>query len=113
MGTEDLIRKYQAITIEGEEEDTITFMGSMKEKGVQIVAGCLVGKILLTTGIPRDGLQTARQKAWRTVRESLGNNIIVFIILVESDKRRVLAGGPWHSDRALIVLQEPSGKWYW
>lgn len=31
MGTEDLISKYQ---VAGEEEDTITFMGSMKEKGV-------------------------------------------------------------------------------
>lgn len=30
--------------------------------------------------------------------ESLGNNIFMFKIHVEADKRRVLAGGPWHFD---------------
>ena len=37
-----------AISLEGEEEDKVFFVGKMKTKGVEIAAGCLVGKILTT-----------------------------------------------------------------
>lgn len=33
----------------------------------------------------------------------------MFKFASEADKRRVLSGGPWHFERALIVLKEPSG----
>lgn len=41
--------------------------------------------------------------------ESLGNNIFIFKFGLETDKRKVIVGGPWHFDRALIVLKEHSG----
>lgn len=113
METEELIRKCQAITLEGEEADKFIFAGQMKEKGSKAVAGCLVGKILLARGVNREGLKTALDQAWRTVHdfkvESLGSNIFVFKFLSEADKKRVFNGGPWHFDRALMVLQEPKG----
>lgn len=33
----------------------------------------------------------------------------MFKFSFEEDKRRIMAGGPWHFNRALIVLKEPSG----
>ena len=33
----------------------------------------------------------------------------MFKFSLEADKKRVLNSGSWHFDRALIVLQEPSG----
>lgn len=54
METEELIRKCQAITLEGEEADQFNFEGQMKEKGFRAVAGCLVGKILLARGVNRE-----------------------------------------------------------
>ena len=36
--------------------------------------------------------------------ENLGDKIFMFKFALEVDKRRVLVGGPWHFDRALIVL---------
>ena len=48
MDTEELVRKYQAIVLKEEEEDTITVMGKMREAGEEIAANCLVGKMLLT-----------------------------------------------------------------
>lgn len=113
METEELIKKCSAITLEEEEEDRVIFGGSMKEKGAHIAAGCLVGKILTTRGVSHEGIRTALQQAWRPVGvvkvESLRNKIFMFKFSLAEDKRRVLKGGPWHFDRAFIVLQEPSG----
>ena len=39
----------------------------------------------------------------------MGDNIFIFRFGTEADKRNILAGGPWHFDRALIALVEPSG----
>lgn len=41
--------------------------------------------------------------------ESLGSKISMFKFTLEVDKKRVLLGGPWHFERALIILKEPSG----
>ena len=55
----------------------------------------------------------AMQNAWRTVKEvkieSMGENIFLFKFGLEEEKKRVLMGGPWHFDRALLVLTEPDG----
>ena len=85
----------------------------MKEKGAKIVAECLMGKIIHNRKVHVKGLRIAIKVVWRTTREvkieSLGDNIFMFRFENETDKRRVLAGGPWHFNRALIVLTEPSG----
>lgn len=85
----------------------------MKEKGAKIVAGCLVGKIFTTRSISHEGVRIALQQAWHPTGvvkvESLKNKIFMFKFSLEKDKRRVLSEGPWHFDRALIVLQKPCG----
>ncbi|KAH9685370.1 CCHC-type domain-containing protein [Citrus sinensis] len=88
-------------------------MERMKATGEKIAANCLIGKIMLTRGVNREGLKTAMQLAWRTVREvkveSMGDNVFLFKFANEVERRRILKGGPWHFDRALLVLAEPSG----
>ncbi|KAH9647988.1 hypothetical protein KPL70_025411 [Citrus sinensis] len=78
-----------------------------------MMAGCLVGKVMLTKGVNKEGLKAALQQVWRTFKEvkieSVGNNIFMFKFAEEVDKKRVLKGGPWHFDRPLIVLAEPKG----
>ncbi|KAH9670323.1 CCHC-type domain-containing protein [Citrus sinensis] len=113
MEIEELIKKCSAIPLEGEEEDKVSFVGKMKTKGAEIIVGCLVGKILTTRGVNIEGLRSMIHQVWRTVRgvrvESLGENVFMFKFALEVDKRRVLAGGPWHFNKALIVLTEPEG----
>ncbi|KAH9735378.1 hypothetical protein KPL71_017712 [Citrus sinensis] len=65
-----------------------------------MLAGCLMGKVLLSRGVNKEGLKAALH---------LGNNIFMFKFAEETDKKRVLSGGPWHFDRAIIVLTEPQG----
>lgn len=68
METEELIKKCSAISLEGEEEDKVSFVGKMKTKGAEIAAGCLVGKILTTRGVNIEGLRSAMHQVWRTLR---------------------------------------------
>ncbi|KAL9451795.1 hypothetical protein AB3S75_013380 [Citrus x aurantiifolia] len=113
METKEPIQKCSAITLEEEEEDKVMYGGNMKANGIKIASGCLVGKILTTRGISHEGVKAALQQAWRPMGsvkvESLRKQIFMFKFSVEEDKKRVLAGGPWHFDRALIVLEEPRG----
>ncbi|KAH9800887.1 CCHC-type domain-containing protein [Citrus sinensis] len=88
-------------------------MGRKSARGEQIAACCLVGKIMHQRGVNLEGLRSAMLQIWRTNKEvmieSLGSNIFMFKFAVEADKKRVMGGGPWHFDRALIVLTEPKG----
>ncbi|XP_006485824.1 uncharacterized protein LOC102613298 [Citrus sinensis] len=113
MDAEELIRKCEAITLQSEEDNMISFGRNMKVRGERLVAHCLVGKILQTRSVPREGLRAAMQQAWRTTKEtkveSLGDNIFLFKFASKSEKKRILFGGPWHFDRSLMVVIEPMG----
>ena len=113
MDAEELIRKCEAITLQSEEDNMISFGRNMKVRGERLVAHCLVGKILQTRSVPREGLRAAMQQAWRTTKEtkveSLGDNIFIFKFASKSEKKRILFGGPWHFDRSLMVVTEPMG----
>ena len=106
-------KKCSAISLEGEEEDKVSFVGKIKTKGAEIIAGCLVGKFLTTRGVNIEGLRSMIHQVWRTVLgvrvESLGENVFMFKFTLEADKRIVLAGEPCYFNKALIVLTELEG----
>ena len=113
MDPEELIRRCIAIKLSDEEEGRVSFKSQMKAIGEKIVAGCLIGKVLHTRGVSIEGLKSVMQREWRTSREvkieGLGDNVFMFKFGTEADKRSILMRGPWHFDRALIVLTEPAG----
>ena len=37
METEELIKKCRAISLEGEEDDKVSFVGNMKQKGLKLL----------------------------------------------------------------------------
>ena len=113
MNMEEFIWKCQAIMLKEEEENTVAVIDKMRAKGVKITTNCLVGKILLTRGVNLEGLISVIRQVWRSIKEvkieSMGSNVFLFKFDTEENKRRVLTGGPWHFDRALIVFSEPNG----
>ena len=113
MDPEELIRRCIAIKLSDEEEGIVSFKSKMKATGEKIVAGCLIRKVLHTRGVSIKGLKSVMQRVWRTSREvkieGLGDNVFMFKFGTEADKRSILMRGPWHFDRALIVLTEPAG----
>lgn len=52
MDAEELIRKCEAITLQSEEDNMISFGRNVKVRGERLVAHCLVGKILQTHSVP-------------------------------------------------------------
>ncbi|KAL9462179.1 hypothetical protein AB3S75_000225 [Citrus x aurantiifolia] len=113
MDTEELIRKCKAITIREEDRPQMSVEVNTKAKRREVLAGCLVGNVLLSRSVNKEGLKSVLQQAWRTFKEvkieSLGSNIFMFKFVAEADKRRVTMGGPWHFDKVLIVLTELRG----
>lgn len=113
MDTEEIIRRCEEISLSGEGKSKITFKSSMKRKGEKIVAGCLVGKVLLNREVPVERIKSTLQTVWKTMREvkieELGENIFLFKFGAEVDKRKILSGGPWHFENGLIILKEPVG----
>ncbi|KAL9448069.1 hypothetical protein AB3S75_015523 [Citrus x aurantiifolia] len=113
MDMEELIRKCQEISLSGERRGSVSLKNKMKVAGKKIVDGCLVGKVIVNIEVKIVGLKADLQQVWRTIREvqieEMGDNIFIFRFGTEADKRNILAGGPWHFDRALIALVEPSG----
>lgn len=69
MDIEELICKCQLVILKEEEDDIGIIMGRIKINGEKLAANCLVGKVLLTRGINREGLKATMQQAWRTVKE--------------------------------------------
>lgn len=53
------------------------------------------------------------QQACKTIKEvkieSIRDNVFLFKFATKEEKRIVFIGDPWHFDRALLVLAEPSG----
>ncbi|KAL5835266.1 hypothetical protein ACOSQ4_014763 [Xanthoceras sorbifolium] len=60
-----------------------------------------------------DAFRTIIPRIWRTTHavevEVIGTNIFVFTFNSSVDRSRVLAGGPWCFDNALLVLEESAG----
>lgn len=64
MDTDELIRKRKEITIKEEDKTRVALEVSMKAKREKVLAGCLVGKVLLTREVNREGLKIALQQVW-------------------------------------------------
>lgn len=96
MNTEELIRKWEDITLRLEKDNMINFKERMKVNGKKLVAHYLVEKLLQTRSVHREGLVAAMQQAWRTTKEIkvkiLGDNVFIFKFASESEKKRILYG---------------------
>ena len=113
MDTNELIQRCKAITLSGEGEGRVSLRGTLKDEGGKIAAGCLIGKVLTSRNVNKEGLKIALQQAWQNIREvkveNMGENVFMFKFGAEVDKKRVLINGPWHFNNALIVFTEPVG----
>lgn len=64
----------------------------IREMGMQIMAGCLIGKVLHTRGVNIEGLRTTLNKVWQTKKEvkieKLGEHIFIFKFGNEAKKKK-------------------------
>lgn len=92
MDIEELIQKFQEISLSGEKRGRISLKSKMK-----MADGCLVGKVLLNREVKIVGLKATLQQVWKTIREvqieEMGDNIFIFKFGINVDKKNILAGG--------------------
>ncbi|KAK2659342.1 hypothetical protein Ddye_005875 [Dipteronia dyeriana] len=86
----------------------------LKEGGAQKLALCLSGKNLSPDLVNREAFRSVISRIWKlrgsVEIEAITNNIYVFYFQLPEDHWKVMAGGLWSFDDALIVLEEPMGK---
>ncbi|KAL5739724.1 hypothetical protein ACOSQ2_028904 [Xanthoceras sorbifolium] len=86
---------------------------SFQVQGHKKVAYCLVGKFLTNKLVNRDAFRATIAKIWKTTQgveiEVIQEKVYAFHFRNQSDRMRVLAGGPWNFNNALLILQEQKG----
>ncbi|XP_050222924.1 uncharacterized protein LOC126673013 [Mercurialis annua] len=111
----DISTLCQSLSLSDEEDDIPVCVLGEKARvaGEDKVAKSLIGKILSTKTVNRDGFISTVNYIWRTkdpvVVEMLGKNMFVFHFSSTEDRRRVMAGGPWRYQESIIALEVPCG----
>ncbi|XP_050229503.1 uncharacterized protein LOC126678651 [Mercurialis annua] len=110
----DILSLCESLSLSDDEDIVVCNLGDeARLVGEQKVALSLVGKILTTKRVNREGIINTVNFLWRTkkplVVEVIGINIFVVHFESQEDKRRVLAGGPWNYQEQIIVLEIPRG----
>ncbi|TXG62451.1 hypothetical protein EZV62_009445 [Acer yangbiense] len=85
----------------------------LKNRGEQRLALCLVGKVLGFKVVNMDAFRDVMSTIWRVNGgveiEAIEDNIFEFHFKNLEARKRILSGGPWRLDRAIIILEEPTG----
>ncbi|KAK3221801.1 hypothetical protein Dsin_008826 [Dipteronia sinensis] len=113
MSTDEIAYLCNALSISEKEGPTQILDRVLKEKGSQKLTLCLFGKIFTTKVINKSAFIDVFSKVWRVEGggdfELVEGNIFVLYFRTVEVKARILMGGSWHFDRAIILLEEPSG----
>lgn len=107
MDTAELVKLCGSLTLRDEASEVL--VSDVVHKRVEAIAtNCLIGKILTRQVIPKEVFMKNFLAIWKNVTgvkvEFLEKNIFLFRFASAQDRRRILLLGPWHFDRALVVL---------
>ncbi|KAL5850007.1 hypothetical protein ACOSQ4_008020 [Xanthoceras sorbifolium] len=113
MDADGITRLCARMTLSEEEGVAVNIEGATKLLGMEKLSLCLVGKLLTSKITNRDAFRSLIARIWRTSGtlevETVRENVYAFHFQNNSDRKRVLMGGPWNFDNALLVLEIPSG----
>ncbi|KAK3206892.1 hypothetical protein Dsin_020938 [Dipteronia sinensis] len=116
MNKDEVALLCNALSIGEEESPATTRDVNLKDRGEQRLALCLVGKVLAPKVVNRvwrvnGGVESER--VWRVNGgvdiEAGADNIFEFHFKNLEARQRILSGGSWRFDRAIIIFEEPIG----
>ncbi|TXG57565.1 hypothetical protein EZV62_015394 [Acer yangbiense] len=116
MGSQEIERLCASLSLKDKEKEgpVHTLHGGLKENGALKMALCLAGKFLSPDMVNREAFRSVILRIWKLMEgvevEVVTSIVFAFHFQLDEDRRKVLAGGPWSFDDALIVLEEPTGK---
>ncbi|TXG49182.1 hypothetical protein EZV62_025057 [Acer yangbiense] len=109
----EIVRLCGSMSLKERDGLVRTLKTNLTEVGLRRMAISLVGKVLSPKPVNRDVFRGVMRKFWQTREgveiESVRDNIFTFQFGNMEDKRRIISGGPWSFNDALIVLEEPEG----
>ncbi|TXG68535.1 hypothetical protein EZV62_003470 [Acer yangbiense] len=113
MGSNDLARLCENLSIKDEDNEVRQVSEGIDRDGVEDVDHCLVGKVLSGKRVNREAFKTVIEQLWSPFGnveiEVVGDNTFMFYFNNPEDRDRIWQRGPWHFDRSLIVLEKPEG----
>ncbi|KAK2646525.1 hypothetical protein Ddye_021720 [Dipteronia dyeriana] len=112
MNAEDIIKLSESLTLKENEGPLMKVTKELMKDGGRHMFLRLIGKLLSNKPMNREVFLVVMLKIWRTLKgfeiEVIGGN--AFSFTCDDDKRRILHGGLWSFDNALLVIEEPLGK---
>ncbi|KAK3212077.1 hypothetical protein Dsin_016783 [Dipteronia sinensis] len=113
MNADEIVKLYDALSIKEKERPVQTLDDRLKVLGKQRLALCLVGKILTNKLVNREVFMNVMNKIWKVDGgveiEPIKGNIFAFYFKNLEGRQRILKGGPWSFDRAIIAFEIPTG----
>ncbi|TXG57659.1 hypothetical protein EZV62_015488 [Acer yangbiense] len=114
MGSDEIAKMYAKLSLLEREGPVQRLQEVLKMASAQRLALSLVGKVISNKMINRDVFMGAMGRVWQVSDcveiEFVSSNIFMFHFNNLGDRTRVLNGGPWTFDGALITLGEPTRK---
>ena len=114
MGSETIEKLCASLSLKDREGPVRKLQDELKVAGAQKMALCLAGKVLSLDLVNREAFRSLISRIWKVQGgveiEAITNNKYAFHFQTIEDRRKVLSGGLWSFDNALIILEEPAGK---
>ncbi|TXG72934.1 hypothetical protein EZV62_001513 [Acer yangbiense] len=114
MDSMDISLLCASLSIDNHDAPVQLLDGNLMNDAKERLSLSLVGKILSNKMVNRDAFMRVIGKIWQVRHgvdiESIASNMFSFQFRDKFDLERVLSGGPWSFDNALIAMERPEGK---
>ncbi|KAK3225038.1 hypothetical protein Dsin_004900 [Dipteronia sinensis] len=115
MKAKEIAKLCDSLTLKDNDGLVMPIRRDLTIDGVRLLALRLIGKLLSNKSVNREAFMTVVPIIWRTLEgfeiKVIDGNTFSFTFKNEDDRRRILQGGPWRFDNALLIIEEPTGKW--
>ncbi|KAK3212425.1 hypothetical protein Dsin_017131 [Dipteronia sinensis] len=110
MDADELERLCSALSIKELEGPIKTLDEGMKTSKERKLVLCLAGKVLTTALVNKDAFISVFNSIWKVSKgfeiEWVEGNIFTFQFFNMEDRNRIINGGPWNFDKAIVALEE-------
>ncbi|TXG57913.1 hypothetical protein EZV62_015742 [Acer yangbiense] len=114
MDSDEIASLCESLSISSRDGPIQLLNDKLMVEAKQRLSLCIVGKILSSKRVNRDAFMRVIGKIWQVRKgmdiESIIGNTFTFHFKDAYDLERVLFGGPWSFDNALLAMEKPKGK---
>ncbi|TXG66449.1 hypothetical protein EZV62_007724 [Acer yangbiense] len=114
MDQDEITNLCASLSISEKDGPVRILEANLRNEAVIRMSLSLVSMILFNKIVNREAFMRVIGKIWRVNEgfeiELVSGNIFTFFFKNEEDRQRIISGGPWSFDNALMGLAKPEGK---